>query len=202
MQAVVLERVQAALASADGQALSAALRPGGGRELVTAGPLARWPPGWADALNRSAARGCLAKGWRRTPEIARRQPLGTVRAMADTIIATNVVKRYGTLTAVDDVSLSVGARRVLRHPRPERGRQDDPAGDHRGPAARPIPATSRCSASRSGRETPSCCTRIGVQLQASSFFERLTAREQLQTFARAVRHAARPGRRDAGDGRR
>ena len=28
--------------------------------------------------------------------------------MADTIIATNVVKRYGTLTAVDDVSLSVG----------------------------------------------------------------------------------------------
>ena len=28
--------------------------------------------------------------------------------MGDTIIATNVVKRYGTLTAVDDVSLTVG----------------------------------------------------------------------------------------------
>ena len=32
----------------------------------------------------------------------------TVRDMVDTIIARNVVKRYGTLTAVDDVSISVG----------------------------------------------------------------------------------------------
>jgi ABC-2 type transport system ATP-binding protein len=30
---------------------------------------------------------------------------------------------------------------------------------------------------------PALLPRIGVQLQASSFFERLTAREQLQTFA-------------------
>ena len=34
-----------------------------------------------------------------------------------------------------------------------------------------------------GRATRRCCRGSGVQLQASSFFERLTAREQLRTFA-------------------
>ena len=45
-------------------------------------------------------------------------------------------------------------------------------------------------------------TRIGVQLQATSFFERLTAREQLATFAALYGAPRGAGRRDAGDGRR
>ena len=42
---------------------------------------------------------------------------------------------------------------------------------------------SPCSAFRPGRATRQLLPRIGVQLQASSFFERLTAREQIRTFA-------------------
>ena len=44
---------------------------------------------------------------------------------------------------------------------------------------------------------PELLKRIGVQLQASSFFERLTAREQLQTFASLYGVAGRQGGRDA-----
>jgi ABC-2 type transport system ATP-binding protein len=36
---------------------------------------------------------------------------------------------------------------------------------------------------------PKLLNRIGVQLQATSFFERLTARGQLATLRRAVQHA-------------
>ena len=43
--------------------------------------------------------------------------------------------------------------------------------------------------------------RIGVQLQASAFFERLTAREQIRTFASLYGVPAGAGRRVAGAGR-
>ena len=90
---------------------------------------------------------------------------------------------YGDLRAVDGVSLEVGRGRVRRHPRPQRRRQDDHAGDHRGAAPARRGHGHGARRSRSGRATRRCCPRIGVQLQASSFFERLTAREQIHTFA-------------------
>ena len=120
--------------------------------------------------------------------------------MADTIIATNVVKRYGTLTAVDGVSLSVGHGEFFGILGPNgagkttllemiEGLREPDSGD--------VTVLGEPVWPRNSKLLP----RIGVQLQASSFFERLTAREQLQHLRRAVRHAARPGRRDAGDGR-
>ena len=45
---------------------------------------------------------------------------------------------------------------------------------------------------------PGLLPRIGVQLQASSFFERLTAREQIHTFAALYGLPRRPRRRVAG----
>ena len=37
----------------------------------------------------------------------------------------NLVKKFGEVTAVDDISFDVQRRRDLRVPRPERRRQDD-----------------------------------------------------------------------------
>ena len=85
--------------------------------------------------------------------------------------------------AVDGVSFAVEAGEFFGILGPERRRQDHHAGDDRGAA----PARRRrgrgCSASRRGRATRELLPRIGVQLQASAFFERLTAREQIRTFA-------------------
>jgi ABC-2 type transport system ATP-binding protein len=104
-----------------------------------------------------------------------------VANMVDTITAINVVKRYDELIAVDDVSLAVGHGEFFGILGPngagkttlleiiEGLRQADSGvvqllGQ---------PAWPRNSA---------LLHRIGVQLQASAFFERLTAREQLETF--------------------
>ena len=169
MQAVVLERVHAALASHGGAGSGwprqrAWLRTG---TPTTTGPRSRLagsvrvPP----AVNRSWA---------------------SVRDMADTIIATNVVKRYGALTAVDDVSLSRRARGVLRHSRARTAPARRPCWRSSRGCARPDSGTVTVLGEPAGRETPSCCTRIGVQLQATAFFERLTAREQLAPSPRCT----------------
>ena len=91
-----------------------------------------------------------------------------------------------------------GRGRVLRHPRPQRSRQDDDAGDDRGAAPAGRRAPSACSAAVALAAQPRPLPRIGVQLQASSFFERLTAREQIRTFAALYGVAAGRGGRLAG----
>ena len=127
--------------------------------------------------------------------------LGNVEPVtARAIEVVDLTMTYGDLRAVDGVSFEVGGGRVLRHPRPERRRQDHDAGDDRGAAparrghgqgARPAGLAAQ----------PALLPRIGVQLQASSFFERLTAREQIRTFA-ALYGVGRAGRgRVAGAGR-
>ena len=92
------------------------------------------------------------------------------------------MKRYGALTAVDGVSLSVrpgeffgilgpnGAGKTTLLEMIEGLRQPD-SGTLRVLGESPWP------------RNPRLLPRIGVQLQSSSFFERLTAREQLDTFA-------------------
>ena len=99
-----------------------------------------------------------------------------------TIEVVDVVKRYGALTAVDGVSLSVrpgeffgilgpnGAGKTTLLEMIEGLRQPD-SGTLRVLGESPWP------------RNPRLLPRIGVQLQSSSFFERLTAREQLDTFA-------------------
>ena len=94
----------------------------------------------------------------------------------------NLTMAYGELTAVDDVSFEVaegeffgilgpnGAGKTTLLEMIEGLRKPD-AGEIRVLGGRPWPRSS------------ALLPRIGVQLQASSFFERLTAREQIRTFA-------------------
>ena len=102
--------------------------------------------------------------------------------MTNTINAANVVKRYSDVTAVDDVSLQVaegeffgilgpnGAGKTTLLEIMEGLRQADSGMV----AVLGQPVWPR---------NPALLQRLGVQLQATAFFERLTAREQLETFA-------------------
>ncbi|MCO6008837.1 ABC transporter ATP-binding protein [Actinoallomurus purpureus] len=101
--------------------------------------------------------------------------------MPNTIVATDLRKRYGDVKAVDGVTLAVeegeffgilgpnGAGKTTTLEIIEGLRQAD-GGEVTVLGRSPWP------------RDPALLPRIGVQLQASSFFERLTAREQLRTF--------------------
>jgi ABC-2 type transport system ATP-binding protein len=102
--------------------------------------------------------------------------------MAMTIAVKDLRKEYGDVTAVDGVSFEVeageffgilgpnGAGKTTTLEIIEGLRQSD-AGEVSVFGTAPWP------------RNPTLLPRIGVQLQASSFFERLTAREQIHTFA-------------------
>ncbi|TDD84772.1 ABC transporter ATP-binding protein [Actinomadura darangshiensis] len=101
--------------------------------------------------------------------------------MAQTIEVTGLRKRYGDVRAVDGVTFAVeegeffgilgpnGAGKTTTLEIIEGLREPD-EGDLTVLGLSPWP------------RNPKLLPRIGVQLQASAFFERLTAREQLQTF--------------------
>jgi ABC-2 type transport system ATP-binding protein len=102
--------------------------------------------------------------------------------MASTIVVNGLQKAYGAVKAVDGVSFEVddgeffgilgpnGAGKTTILEIVEGLREAD-AGEVRLFGDSPWP------------RNPALLPRIGVQLQASSFFERLTAREQIRTFA-------------------
>jgi ABC-2 type transport system ATP-binding protein len=101
--------------------------------------------------------------------------------MSNTIVANDLRKRYGDVTAVDGVSLTVedgeffgilgpnGAGKTTTLEIIEGLRQAD-GGEISLFGQSPWP------------RNPALLPRIGVQLQTTAFFERLTAREQLRTF--------------------
>src|SRR4051812_31437929 len=101
--------------------------------------------------------------------------------MSNTIVANDLRKRYGDVTAVDGVSLTVedgeffgilgpnGAGKTTTLEIIEGLRQAD-GGEISLFGQSPWP------------RNPALLPRLGVQLQATAFFERLTAREQLRTF--------------------
>ena len=101
--------------------------------------------------------------------------------MSNTIVANDLRKRYGDVTAVDGVSLTVedgeffgilgpnGAGKTTTLEIIEGLREAD-EGEIALFGQSPWP------------RNPALLPRIGVQLQATAFFERLTAREQLRTF--------------------
>ena len=106
-----------------------------------------------------------------------------VARVSATISVRNLRKSYGSMVAVGGVSFEVEQGEFFGILGPERGGQDHHAGD----------ASRACASPMSGQLTvlglppwprnPALLPRIGVQLQSSSFFERLTAREQIRTFA-------------------
>jgi ABC-2 type transport system ATP-binding protein len=102
--------------------------------------------------------------------------------MPSTIVVTDIHKSYGDIHAVDGVSFEVDQGEFLGILGPNgagktttleiiEGLRRADSGEVRVLDEPPWPRNTRL------------LPRIGVQLQASSFFERLTAREQINTFA-------------------
>ena len=97
------------------------------------------------------------------------------------IDAAGLAKRYGDVTAVDDVSLVVEEGEFLGVLGPNGAGKTtllEMVEGLRRPDAGQITVLGEPVWPRNPRLQP----RMGVQLQASSFFERLTAREQIHTF--------------------
>jgi ABC-2 type transport system ATP-binding protein len=101
--------------------------------------------------------------------------------MSNTIVANDLRKRYGDLNAVDGVSLTV-----------EEGEFFGILGPNGAGKTTTLEIIEGLRRADSGEislfgqspwpRNPALLPRIGVQLQATAFFERLTAREQLRTF--------------------
>ncbi len=102
--------------------------------------------------------------------------------MGEVVGASRLVKTYGALRAVDDVSFSVEAGEFFGILGPNGAGKTTTLEILEG--LRPGDGGEAFLLGRPSwpRDT-SLLRRIGVQLQASSFFEKLTAREQLRTFA-------------------
>ena len=110
--------------------------------------------------------------------------------MSGAISVRDIQKSYGDLRAVDGVTFEVGHGEFFGILGPNgagktttleiiEGLREPDAGEVTVLGMRPWP------------RNPALLPRIGVQLQATSFFERLTVREQLRTFADLYRVPAR-----------
>ena len=107
------------------------------------------------------------------------------------IRAERVVKRYGATLAVDEVSLEVRTGEFVGILGPNGAGKTTFLEIVMG-LRRPDAGTVEVLGARPSSRSAAHVRRIGVQFQAPAFFERLTAREQLRTFASlyAVRAAA------------
>ena len=110
--------------------------------------------------------------------------------MSVAISVRDIQKSYGDLRAVDGVTFEVGYGEFFGILGPNgagktttleiiEGLREPDGGEVSVLGLRPWP------------RNPALLPRIGVQLQATSFFERLTAREQLRTFADLYRAPAK-----------
>ena len=92
-----------------------------------------------------------------------------------------LVMTYGDLRAVDDVSFTVAPGEFFGLLGPNGAGKTTTLEMIEG-LRKPQSGTVRIGQHEPWRREPELQRRMGVQLQASSFFERLTAREQLDTF--------------------
>jgi ABC-2 type transport system ATP-binding protein len=99
-----------------------------------------------------------------------------------TIVAEGLRKRYGDLWAVDGVSFTVGEGEFFGILGPNGAGKTTTLEIIEG-LRKPDEGSVRLFGENPWPRNPKLLPRIGVQLQASSFFEKLTAREQLETFA-------------------
>ena len=102
--------------------------------------------------------------------------------MGASITVDGLVMTYGSLRAVDDISFTVGPGEFFG--------LLGPNGAGKTTTLETVEGLRKATAGRVDidgfdpwKRQPELQRRIGVQLQSSSFFERLTAREQLVTFA-------------------
>jgi ABC-2 type transport system ATP-binding protein len=98
------------------------------------------------------------------------------------IRAERVTKRYDALVAVDEVSLQVGVGEFVGILGPNGAGKTTFLELVMG-LRRPDSGTVEVLGTQPWSRSAALVRRIGVQFQASAFFERLTAREQLRTFA-------------------
>jgi ABC-2 type transport system ATP-binding protein len=98
------------------------------------------------------------------------------------VFVEDVRKAYGDLMAVDGVSLSVAEGEFFGILGPNGAGKTTTLEIIEG-LRKPDSGTVRLLGEPPWPRRASLLPRIGVQLQASSFFEKLTAREQLETFA-------------------
>jgi len=100
----------------------------------------------------------------------------------DAIAVTGLTKRYGGLTAVDDVSFTVATGEFFGILGPNGAGKTTTLEMIEG-LRQPDGGSVTLLGEPPSLRRPSLLKRIGVQLQGSAFFERLTAREQLSTVA-------------------
>jgi ABC-2 type transport system ATP-binding protein len=98
------------------------------------------------------------------------------------IRAEGVTKRYGSTLAVDEVCLQVGVGEFVGILGPNGAGKTTFLEIVMG-LRRPDAGTVEVLGRRPWDRDPALVRRVGVQFQTSAFFERLTAREQLRTFA-------------------
>jgi len=102
--------------------------------------------------------------------------------VGDTIIVEELRKRYGELAAVDGVSFRVAAGEFFGILGPNGAGKTTTLELVEG-LRKPDGGRVSLLGEKPWPRNPRLLPRIGVQLQANSFFEKLTAREQLETFA-------------------
>jgi ABC-2 type transport system ATP-binding protein len=102
--------------------------------------------------------------------------------MAQVIAARGLTKRYGDLTALDSVDLTVEAGTFFGILGPNGAGKTTLLETIEG-IRKPDAGEARLFDEPVWPRNPKLLHRMGVQLQASSFFERLSVEEQLRTFA-------------------
>ena len=106
-----------------------------------------------------------------------------VRRRQSMIAVENLVKRYGSFTAVDGVSLDVAPGRDPRLPRPQRRRQDHQHSHDRRTAEADRRAASSSTATTSQREPEAAKASLGFIPDRPFIYEKLTAGEFLRFHA-------------------
>lgn len=104
-------------------------------------------------------------------------------ARADVVRVVGLTKRYGELTAVDDVSFSIRAGEAFGILGPNGAGKTTTLECIEG-LLTPTAGAIRVLGMDIGRDAERIKRRIGVQLQASAYFDYLTLREILELFAR------------------
>jgi ABC-2 type transport system ATP-binding protein len=108
--------------------------------------------------------------------------LGNVAPVTRAIEVEDLTMIYGTLRAVDGVSLTVEQGEFVGILGPNGAGKTTTLETIEG-LRKPTTGSVRVFGAPVWPRNPALLPRMGVQLQASSFFERLTAREQIHTFA-------------------
>ena len=116
------------------------------------------------------------------------RPPATPLASGDALVLEGVTRRFGALTAIDDVSLAVARRRAPRGDRRERRRQDDALQRHHRRLSRRTPGRVRFFDDDMTVMPPYERIRAGLRrtYQSSLLFRDLTVRDNLFLAVRGV----------------